>query len=47
MLDNDGSVALEVDGARDDGLVDVEVDGTLDGGVRVDTLLLEELEPEK
>ena len=47
MLDNDASVALEVDGVRDDGLVDVEVDGTLDEGVRADTLLLEELAPEK
>lgn len=47
MLDNDGSVALEVDSTLDDGSVDLEVDGALDGGVRVGTLLLEELAPEE
>ena len=40
VLQNDDSVALEVDGAPDDGSVDLEVDGALDGGVRVGTFLL-------
>ena len=40
VLQNDDSVALELDGAPDDGSVDLEVDGTLDAGVRVGTFLL-------